>query len=110
MQVGLFTERQAKSLRLRLRNGLPADSWSFESNGDAARWIIYMGKYISKEAMNRKRVKLERNIDELDHDLNLVVDAMHEQITWQDAGADPPPRAIKTHVRELVARRREARA
>ena len=60
LQVGLFTERQAKSLRLRLRNGLPADSWSFESNGDAARWIIYMGKYISKEAMNRKRVKLEQ--------------------------------------------------
>lgn len=60
LQVGLFTERQAKSLRLRLRNGLPADSWSFESNGDSARWIIYMGKYISKEAMNRKRVKLEQ--------------------------------------------------
>ncbi len=58
----------------------------------------------------RKRVKLERDVEDLDHDLNLVVDAMHEQITWQDAGANPPPREIKTHVRELVARRREARA
>ena len=42
-------------------------------------------------------------------DLDLVVDAMHEQITWQDDGANPPPRVIKTHVRDLVARRREAR-
>ena len=60
LQVGVFTERQARALRLRLRNSLPADSWSFESSGDSARWIIYMGKYISKEAVDRKRVKLEQ--------------------------------------------------
>ena len=60
LQVGVFTEQQAQALRLRLRNGLPADSWSFESSGDSVRWIIYMGKYISKEAMNRKRVKLQQ--------------------------------------------------
>ena len=60
LQVGVFTERQARALRPRLRNSLPANSWSFESSGDSARWIIYMGKYISKEAMNRKRVKLEQ--------------------------------------------------
>lgn len=60
LQVGGFTERQARALRLRLHNSLPPDSWSFESRGDSARWIIYMGKYISKEAMNRKRAKLEQ--------------------------------------------------
>ena len=60
VQVGVFTEQQAQTLRPRLRSGLPADSWSFESSGDSVRWIIYMGKYISKEAMNRKRVKLEQ--------------------------------------------------
>lgn len=60
LQVGVFTERQARALRLRLRNSLPADSWSFESSGDSARWIIYMGRYISKEAVDRKRVKLEQ--------------------------------------------------
>lgn len=60
LQVGVFTERQAKTLGRRLGKGLPADSWSFESSSDSARWIIYMGKYISKEAMNRKRVKLEQ--------------------------------------------------
>jgi len=59
LQVGVFTEQQARALRPRLQS-LPADSWSFESSGDSVRWIIYMGKYVSKEAMNRKRAKLQQ--------------------------------------------------
>lgn len=58
LQAGVFTEKQARALRPRLDAGLPEGSWSFESSGDSVRWIIYMGKYISKEAMNRKRAKL----------------------------------------------------
>ena len=60
LQVGVFTERQARTLQPRLKAGLPEGSWSFESSGDAVRWIIYMGKYISREAMNRKRAKLQQ--------------------------------------------------
>jgi len=60
LQIGVFTEQQAHALRPRLQGGLPAGSWSFESSGDGVHWIIYMGKYISKEAMNRKRVKLQQ--------------------------------------------------
>ena len=60
LQVGVFTERQARALQPRLKAGLPEGSWSFESSGGSVRWIIYMGKYINKEAMNRKRVKLEQ--------------------------------------------------
>jgi hypothetical protein len=60
LQVGAFTEKQAALLRQRLRASLPADSWSFESSGESVRWIIYMGKYISRDAMNRKRLKLEQ--------------------------------------------------
>jgi hypothetical protein len=60
LQAGVFTEQQARALRPRLEAGLPEGSWSFETSGEAVRWIIYMGKYISKEAMNRKRVKLEQ--------------------------------------------------
>lgn len=59
LQIGVFTEQQAQTLRPRLRS-LPAESWSFESSGDSVRWIIYMGKYINKEAMNRKRAKLKQ--------------------------------------------------
>ncbi|NDP62435.1 SPOR domain-containing protein [Polaromonas sp.] len=60
LQVGVFTERQARTLRPRLKAGLPEGSWSFESSGDSVRWIIYMGKYISKAAMNRKRQMLQQ--------------------------------------------------
>lgn len=60
LQVGVFTEQQARTLRWRLQSSLPKDSWTFESSGDSVHWIIYMGKYISKEAMNRKRLKLEQ--------------------------------------------------
>ena len=60
LQVGVFTERQARTLQPRLKAGLPEGSWSFESSGDSVRWIIYMGKYISKAAMNRKRQMLQQ--------------------------------------------------
>lgn len=60
LQVGVFTEQQARALRPRLQGGLPEGSWSFDSSGDSVRWIIYMGKYISKEAMNRKRAMLKQ--------------------------------------------------
>jgi cell division protein FtsN len=60
LQVGVFTEPQARALRPRLQSSLPPDSWSFESSADATRWIIYMGKYISKDAMNRKRLMLQQ--------------------------------------------------
>ena len=60
LQVGVFTERQARMLEPRLKASLPEGSWSFESSGDSVRWIIYMGRYISKAAINRKREMLEQ--------------------------------------------------
>ena len=60
LQVGMFTERQARALRPRLQAGLAKGSWSLESSDAASRWIIYMGRYVSKDAMNRKRLKLEQ--------------------------------------------------
>lgn len=60
LQVGPFTERQANAMRPRLQARLPAGSWAFENVGEPPRWIVYMGKYISREAMNRKRMLLEQ--------------------------------------------------
>lgn len=59
LQVGLFTEAQTNAMRPRLQAGLPAGSWSFV-NGKPVRWIVYMGKYINKDAMNKKRALLEQ--------------------------------------------------
>ncbi|MGV8804626.1 MAG: SPOR domain-containing protein [Polaromonas sp.] len=60
LQVGVFTEQQVNALRPRLQASLPAGSWSFESSGESSRWIIYMGKYVSRQAMNRKRQMLDQ--------------------------------------------------
>ncbi|MDQ3058978.1 MAG: SPOR domain-containing protein [Pseudomonadota bacterium] len=60
LQAGLFTERQANAMRPRLQARLPPGSWSFEGTGEPIRWMVYMGKYISREAMNRKRVLLDQ--------------------------------------------------
>jgi hypothetical protein len=59
LQVGLFTDAQANAMRARLQAGLPAGSWSFV-NGKPVRWIVYMGKYVNKDAMNKKRALLEQ--------------------------------------------------
>ena len=60
LQVGLFTAQQARLLRPRLQARLPKGSWSLESSGEPSQWIIYMGRYVSKEAMMRKRLKLQQ--------------------------------------------------
>lgn len=56
--VGVFDDAQAKTLKVALENTLPADSWLFEPAVQAARWIVYMGKYDNPEAVTKKRGEL----------------------------------------------------
>lgn len=60
LQAGPFTEYQANAMRPRLQARLPAGSWSFESTGEPVRWMVYMGRYVNKAAMNKKRALLEQ--------------------------------------------------
>ena len=64
LQAGPFTEKQAAALDRRLRGAAspvhPAGSWVFESPPGAVRWIIYLGRYISQEALGRRRARLEQ--------------------------------------------------
>ena len=57
LQAGLFNEAQAATLRTALST-FPADSWTLENGLEPARWIVYMGRYVDTEAMNRKRGEL----------------------------------------------------
>ena len=57
LQAGLFDEAQAASLRTALAS-LPAGSWSLDAGGEGARWIVYMGRYPSEAALERKRNEL----------------------------------------------------
>ena len=58
LQVGLFNEEQTMVLRERLSSALPANSWVLESAVEPARWLVYMGKYSSADAVTKKKAEL----------------------------------------------------
>lgn len=59
LQAGPFDEAQASALRTALEAAsLPAGSWQLEPGKEAARWIIYMGKYATAELLAKKRAEL----------------------------------------------------
>ena len=60
LQAGLFNDEQASALRARLQASLPAGSWVLESSVEPGRWIIYMGRYASDEALAKKRNELRQ--------------------------------------------------
>lgn len=60
LQAGSFTEEQTVALRARLQSVLPPDSWLLESAAAPPRWLIYMGKYASAEALVKKRSELRQ--------------------------------------------------
>ena len=63
LQAGLFNDEQTAALRTRLQNALPAGAWTFESSVEPARWMVYMGKYPSADALAKKKGELrQRNI------------------------------------------------
>lgn len=58
LQAGLFDEAQSALLRRTLESTLPVGSWALDAADEPARWIIYMGKYPSAEALAKKRSEL----------------------------------------------------
>lgn len=58
LQVGMFNEEQTMVLRDRLVSTLPPGSWVIESALVPARWLLYMGKYNSEDAVIKKKAEL----------------------------------------------------
>lgn len=58
LQAGLFTDAQAAKLREVLQTALPAGSWQLAPHVQAARWMIYMGKYDSNALLEKKKAQL----------------------------------------------------
>ena len=58
LQAGLFNDAQTNLLRTRLQSTLPPGSWALESSTEPARWMVYMGKYSSPEAVTKKKGEL----------------------------------------------------
>lgn len=58
LQAGLFDEAQTLALRAALASGLPAGSWQLDPSAVPGRWIIYIGKLGSAEAVAKRRAQL----------------------------------------------------
>ena len=58
LQAGPFDEARAASLRAAMTSTLPPGSWTLIAVTEPARWIVYMGKYASAEALAKKRAEL----------------------------------------------------
>ena len=57
LQAGVFGEAQLGGLKQALEPW-PAGSWSLEPAVEPARWIVYMGKYLTPENVARKKGEL----------------------------------------------------
>lgn len=58
LQAGLFDEAQTETLRKALEGALPAGAWALETTVEPARWIVYLGKFSSNAALERRRAEL----------------------------------------------------
>jgi len=58
LQSGLLDEEQSTLLNRVVASVLPAGSWTLDAVVVPARWIVFMGKYASEEALTKKRSEL----------------------------------------------------
>jgi len=59
LQAGVFEDAQLAGLRQAL-GAWPPGSWGLESAVEPARWIVYMGKYLTAESVARKKGELRQ--------------------------------------------------
>ena len=59
LQAGVFSDAQLVGLRQALQ-AWPAGSWGLEPTVEPARWIVYMGKYLTTENVARKKSELRQ--------------------------------------------------
>jgi hypothetical protein len=57
--AGLFDDAQATALKQAL-TAWPEGSWSMDAATEPARWIVYMGKYLTVDNVNRKKAELRQ--------------------------------------------------
>lgn len=58
LQAGVFDETQARALREALQAGWPEGSWQLQAVTEPARWIVYVGRFPTPEAAQRRRAEL----------------------------------------------------
>lgn len=58
LQAGPFDEAQTETLRKALEAALPPGAWTLETTEQPARWIVYLGKFSSPAALEKRRAEL----------------------------------------------------
>ena len=58
LQAGLFDEAEGALLRSALEASLPRDDWSLDEALEPGRWMVYIGKFDTAEALVKKRAEL----------------------------------------------------
>ena len=58
LQAGPFDGNQSAALRAVLEANFPAGSWQMDAQTSPERWIVYMGKFPSPDALAKKKQEL----------------------------------------------------
>lgn len=59
LQAGLFNEAESGLLRSALEAALPREAWSLDEALEPGRWMVYIGRFDSAEALVKKRAELQ---------------------------------------------------
>ena len=60
LQAGVFEDTQVVAGLRQALEAWPAGSWSLEPTVEPARWIVYMGKYLTPDNVSRKKAELRQ--------------------------------------------------
>ena len=58
LQATALSDAQAEELRGALASALPEGSWKIETAVEPARWVVYLGKFSSLEALRLRKAEL----------------------------------------------------
>lgn len=59
-EAGPFTDAEIGAAQARAQDQLPAGSWATVKTEQPGTWLVYMGRYASRDAMTRKEDELKR--------------------------------------------------
>lgn len=60
LEAGPFDEQGIAAAEMALSTTLPSGTWTRQTDERAGRWIVYMGRYASREAQQKKEQELSR--------------------------------------------------
>lgn len=58
LQANNLPDAQTEGLQRALGNALPAGSWQIDTTVQAARWVVYLGKFANTEALRTRKAEL----------------------------------------------------